>query len=77
MNLDPKLQELIADFFGKDKTDITINSSKDNIEEWDSLEHIKLVLEIEEKYNFKFSLDVIPNLTSVNAMQEELKKSAL
>jgi len=77
MNLDSKLQTLIAEFFNKDIADINIDSSKDNIEEWDSLEHIKLVLEIEENYSVKFSLDVIPNLTSVQAIQEELNKIIL
>jgi|WetSurMetagenome_2_1015567.scaffolds.fasta_scaffold1200070_1 acyl carrier protein len=77
MNLDPKLRSLIAEFFNKSIADVNIDSSKDDIEEWDSLEHIKLVLEIEEKCNVKFSLDIIPNLTSVKAIQEELNKKML
>jgi len=74
MALDPELQKLIADFFNKKIDDIKLTSSKDNIEEWDSLEHIKLVLEIESKYNVRFSLEAVPQITSVRSIQEELNK---
>jgi acyl carrier protein len=74
MKLDPYLQKVIAGFFNKELKEIMPDSSKDNIEEWDSLEHIKLILEIEEQFGVKFTLDVIPNMTSVKALQEELNK---
>jgi acyl carrier protein len=74
MTLDLNLQKVIAAFFNKEPENITMDSSKDNIEEWDSLEHIKLVLELEEKFKVKFSLDVIPGMTSVKSIQKELNK---
>jgi acyl carrier protein len=76
MEIDPKLQKLLAEFFNKELEEITIDSSNENIEEWDSLEHIKLVLELEEQYNVKFPLDILPQLTSVKSIQSELNKLA-
>jgi acyl carrier protein len=74
MKLDSSLQKVIAGFFNKELKDIKLSSSVDDIEEWDSLEHIKLILEIEERFNVKFPLEVIPNMTSIKAIQEELNR---
>lgn len=76
MGIDPKLQKLLAEFFNKELEEITMDSSNENIEEWDSLEHIKLILELEEQYNVKFPLDILPQLTSVKSIQSELNKLA-
>lgn len=74
MKLDSSLQKVIAGFFNKELKEIKLGSSTNNIEEWDSLEHIKLILEIEERFNVKFPLEVIPNMTSIKAIQEELNR---
>lgn len=74
MILNVQLQELIAGFFNQPEDKINLSTSNNDIEEWDSLEHIKLILEIEEKFNIKFSLDVIPNMITIKAIQEEIDR---
>ncbi|MDP3582946.1 MAG: acyl carrier protein [Ignavibacteria bacterium] len=74
MNIESRLYELIAKHFNKEIEEISPATSKDNIEDWDSLEHIKLMLEIEEEFKVKFSLEVIPQITNVKAIQDELGK---
>jgi acyl carrier protein len=74
MKIDPKLLSVIAEFFNKPVNEISESSSKDNIDDWDSLEHLKLVLEIESKFKVRFSLEVIPQITSLKSIQEELDK---
>jgi len=74
MIINEKLQKLIAAFFNKPVDIISLSTSNNDIEEWDSLEHIKLILEIEEKFNIKFSLDVIPNMITIKAIQEEIDR---
>ena len=74
MNIESRLYELIAKHFNKEIKEISPATSKDNIEDWDSLEHIKLILEIEEEFKVKFSLEVIPQITNVKAIQDELGK---
>ena len=74
MIINEKLQKLIAAFFNKPVDIISLSTSNNDIEECDSLEHIKLILEIEEKFNIKFSLDVIPNMITIKAIQEEIDR---
>lgn len=77
MHIDSRLLILIAKHFNLQPENITSNTSKDEIEDWDSLEHIKLILEIEEEFKIKFSLDAVPLLTSVKAIQEEINKTSI
>ena len=65
---------IIANHFKMKQEEISCESSVDSIGDWDSLEHIKLILKIESGYKVKFSLEVIPRLTSVKIIQEELEK---
>ncbi len=74
MLIDNELKEIFESLFKIDKSKLTEKTSIDDIEEWDSLEHIKLILEIEEKYNIKFDLDVIPHLTIISKIQDEIDK---
>ncbi len=74
MQIDPKLIMIIAKHFNLKQKDINLSTSKDLIEEWDSLEHIKLILEIEEEFKIKFPLDIVPYITSVKAIQNEIEK---
>lgn len=75
MQIDNELKEIFKNLFKINENSITENTSSDDIEEWDSLEHIKLILEIEMEYKIKFNLDAIPQLTNVGKIQEELNKS--
>ena len=36
-------------------TEITDDSSPDNLEQWDSLSHVQLVLNLEKEFNIKIS----------------------
>lgn len=74
MILNTQIQKHVADYFKREVSEIKLGTSKDNIGEWDSLEHIKLILSIEEVFKVKFPLNVIPLMTSVKFIQEELEK---
>ena len=74
MIINPRLKLIIAKHFNKNIAEIKPETSKDDLDEWDSLEQIKLILEIEEEIKIKFSLDVIPQMTSVKSIQKELEK---
>lgn len=74
MNIENELILLISQFFKKNVNDINLETTQNDIEEWDSLEHIKLILEIESKFGVRFPLEIVPKLTSVTNIIEELKK---
>ena len=50
-------EELIAKVFGVPLTDVVPSTSPETIEEWDSLAHMNLVLELEAAYGIALSSD--------------------
>jgi len=50
------------------------NSSPDNVENWDSLKHMNLILALEEEFDVSFSNEDIIELLSVEIIIEILKE---
>jgi acyl carrier protein len=55
----------MIDVFDLDDLEITDKTTADDIEEWDSLSHIRLMVAVERKYGFKFTNSEIEQLTNV------------
>jgi acyl carrier protein len=55
----------MADVFDIDDTGITLDTSAKDIEEWDSLSHIRLIVAVERKFKIKFKNSEIESLQRV------------
>ena len=64
-----KLKQVVSDVLEVDIDDINENSSPDNIEKWDSLSHIKLVMAIEVEFNVKLTPDDMMDMLSVKLIK--------
>ncbi len=53
---------------------ITEDTKKDDIEEWDSINHLNLIVELEDKLKISFSKEEIEKMDSVSKLIEILKK---
>lgn len=62
------LNEVFRDNF--DDEDITLQETTvaDDIEEWDSLEHINLIIAIEERFGMKFTMKEVTGMKNVGEM---------
>jgi acyl carrier protein len=49
-------------------------SSRDSLEEWDSIKHMYVVLALEEEFGVQFSDDEIANLVSVSDLMRAMTK---
>lgn len=55
MNNEQKLKNILANVFNVSSSSIDDNASVDTIENWDSLNHLKLVLALEQEFDVSFS----------------------
>ena len=62
------LDEVFQDVFDDETIHVNDNTTADDIEDWDSLEHIGLIVAIERKFNIKFNMGEITALKNVGEM---------
>jgi len=56
------------------KVIITAETKKEDIPEWDSLNHLNLIIELEDNFKINFTKDEIVKITSVKSLLEILNK---
>ena len=64
------IQAVFRDVLSNKNIVISRNSTPEDIEGWDSLVNINIVVALEEHFNIKFSLDEI---TNINSVEEKVK----
>ena len=50
-----KVQEIVRDVLDEEDVILTLDTTTDMVEDWDSLNHIQIVSEIQNYYGIKFS----------------------
>ena len=60
-----KLKDIFQNIFEDDKIELTDDLSAKDVDNWDSLTHMILITEIEEKFEIKFSLKDLNQLENV------------
>ena len=66
------VEHIMADVLKMAETDITDNLTIDDLEAWDSLKHMDLVVSIEQAFKIELTLDEIIIMTSVVAIKRVL-----
>jgi acyl carrier protein len=74
--LNPHLVEIVARNFGLEPAQITPATNADTVPQWDSVSHLKLILDIEESFAVRFSSAELGELTSVGRIQIALHQRA-
>lgn len=60
-----QLKEIMQDVFDDDKIEPTVAMTADDVEGWDSLSHIRLMVSIEKKFKVKFTNAEVAQLRNV------------
>ena len=72
-NIIKKLKKIFREVLENADIEIDENSSADNISDWDSLNHIYIIVAIEETFNKKFTAEEISHWKSVGDIIKSLK----
>ena len=62
------VQEIFRDNFDDEELEITRETCADDIEDWDSLEHITLIGAVERAFKMKFKMGEISSMKNVGEM---------
>ncbi len=62
------VQDIFRDIFDDPSLEITDTTSAEDIEDWDSMNHLNLVSAIEKKFSIRFALGELQTLNNVGAM---------
>lgn len=63
-----KVNEVFQDVFDDDTIVVTEETTADDIEDWDSLEHINLISGIENTFKMKFTMGEVVTMKNVGEM---------
>lgn len=73
MGIMEELQEIFRVIFDDDSLELSDEMTADDIEEWDSLTHMQLIVEIEKKYQIRFTTAEIKKAANVGEFVEIIK----
>ena len=65
-----EITDIFRDVFDDDTLVIVDETSSEDIEDWDSLEHINLVVAMEKRFNMKFNIKEVGKLKNVGEMAD-------
>lgn len=65
-----KLNEVFRDVFDDESITVTETTTADDIEEWDSLEHINLLAAVEQEFGMKFNMGQVVSMKNVGEMAD-------
>lgn len=71
-----RLAEIFQDVFDEDSIELTPELSAKDVDGWDSLTHIRLILTIEKAFKIKFSTSEIGKLENVGDLVALIKARA-
>ena len=63
-----KLTPVFRDVFDNPELEISPSTTADDVEEWDSVNHITLIVEIEQKFGIKFQTAELEELKNVGEL---------
>ncbi|MBQ9484396.1 MAG: acyl carrier protein [Ruminiclostridium sp.] len=69
-----RLNTVFRDFFDDDDIELDEDTTADDIEDWDSLNHITLMSAVEDEFGLRFTMGEVSGMKNVGEMAEIIKK---
>ena len=68
-----RLNNVFRDFFDDDDIELDEDTTADDIDDWDSLNHITLMSAVEEEFGVRFTMGEVSGMKNVGEMAEIIK----
>jgi acyl carrier protein len=69
-----KLEEVFRDVFDDDAIEISASTTAKDVDGWDSLNHVNLVVAVEKKFGIKFTTKEVNKLANVGELMELIER---
>ena len=69
-----RLNVVISDFFKKENLAISLTTTANDIEEWDSLNHMDLIRSIEEEFNIEFEFFEVMDFENIGELVKSIEQ---
>ena len=63
-----KVQDIFKDVLEDEDIELSYKTTSNDIEGWDSINHIILIVEIEKEFNFKFKLEEMRSFKNIGEL---------
>ena len=70
-----RLHLLISDVLDRAPEEVTADMKRDDIPEWDSLAHLRIVTAVEEEFGLRLTMDQIAELKSIADILHHLERA--
>lgn len=74
--IDERVIKVFEDFFDEKEIVISVDTTVEDLDGWDSVAHIQLIFEVEEAFGILFDAEEIPGLTSVRKIADRVEALA-
>lgn len=68
------LSAIFIDIIDEGEVNLTMQTTADDVEGWDSLNHIQILAAVEKKYGFRFTLNEIQVFKNVGDLVQAIQK---
>jgi acyl carrier protein len=69
-----RINYVLCEVFEVDPSQITLQTSKSDLDEWDSMRQLELITALEKKFSIKFTMDEMISIDSVTKIVEAIEK---
>lgn len=69
-NINERLNEVFQNVFDDEDIVVDRDTTADDIEDWDSLEHIRLIGAVEREFGIKFTMKEVSTMKNVGEMMD-------
>ena len=72
--MDAKVENLLSEVLQMSASDITDNLTMKDVDAWDSLKHMELIVALEQSFEVQLNFDEIVAMQSVSAIKRVLRE---
>jgi len=70
-----RLKAIAAEVFGLGSADIDFSMTPDDIEKWDSLNHLRLITAVESEFNIRLSMSQIQGIECLGDLSSFVERA--